>query len=154
MPPFERKLAQVAFVVRDIEEARHRFAVFLGVPVPEVMTTRPGNEVGQTYRGEPSEDQAHLAFFDLENVQLELIQPLGTKSAWAEDLASKGEHIHHIAFWTEDMNSAASHLEEHGAPLSMRGDFGDHSGEFAYFDGKAKFGCFIELLARKSMPEA
>jgi methylmalonyl-CoA/ethylmalonyl-CoA epimerase len=147
--PFDRKLAQVAFVVRDIEEARHRFAALLGVEAPAIVTTPPGNEVSQVYRGKPSNSQAKLAFFELPNIQLELIEPIGTESAWAEDLADKGEHVHHIAFWTEDMKAASAYLEGQGTPLAMRGDFGDHSGEYVYFDGKEKFGCFIELLARK-----
>ncbi|HEY3779623.1 MAG TPA: VOC family protein [Fimbriimonadaceae bacterium] len=147
--PFDRKLSQIAFVVKDIEEARQRFAALLGVEAPPIITTPPGDEVGAVYRGRPTTDQANLVFFELPNIQLELIEPIGTESAWAEDLATKGEHVHHIAFWTEDMNAASSFVEGQGAPLVMRGDFGDHSGEYVYFDGKAKFGCFIEILGRK-----
>ena len=147
--PFDRKLSQIAFVVHDIEEARQRFATLLGVEAPPIITTPPGNEVDVIYRGKPSRDRAKLAFFELPNIQLELIEPIGTESAWAEDLAAKGEHVHHIAFWTEDMKAATTYIEGQGMGLAMTGDFGDHSGEYAYFDGKEKIGCFIELLARK-----
>jgi len=68
-------LAQVALVVRDIEEAARRWADVLGMPVPEILTTAPGDEVAQTYRGRPSNARAKLAFFNLGQVQLELIEP-------------------------------------------------------------------------------
>jgi len=142
-----RKLAQVAIVVRDIEEARNRFARLLDVEPPNIIETKPGEEVRLSYRGSPSSDRAKLAFFDLGGVQLELIQPLGERSAWAEGLAKNGESVHHIAFWTENMKESADYLAGEGAPLLMRGDMGD--GQFVYFDGAEKFGTMIELLEKE-----
>jgi len=76
-----RKLAQVAIVVKDIEEAVRTWSQMLAVPPPQIITTKPGNEVNGVYRDEPTNDQAKLAFFDLGGVQLELIEPIGTQSA-------------------------------------------------------------------------
>ncbi|HWA83507.1 MAG TPA: VOC family protein [Fimbriimonadaceae bacterium] len=145
--PFPPKLAQVAFVVRDIEKARHRFAALLGVEPPEIVETRPGSEVDLVYRGRPSDAQAKLAFIDLENVQIELIEPIGEDSAWADGLAEDGERLHHLAFWTESVDEASAHIERQDVPMVMRGAFNDLSGEYLYFDGQKDFGCFIELLA-------
>jgi methylmalonyl-CoA/ethylmalonyl-CoA epimerase len=145
--PFQRKLAQVAIAVKDIEEARMRFAEMLGVEPPEIIVTEPGSQRNLTYMGKPSDARAKLAFFDLGGVQLELIEPIGEESAWAEGLDEKGERVHHLAFWTEDMKAAAEYLGDHGAPLVMRGDMGEN-GQYAYFDGQHPFGCYIELLER------
>ncbi|HVT11333.1 MAG TPA: VOC family protein [Fimbriimonadaceae bacterium] len=147
--PFPPRLAQVAFVVRDIEKARLRFAALLGVEPPEVVETRPGREVGLVYRGAASDAQAKLVFIELENVQIELIEPIGGDSAWAEGLAEDGERLHHLAFWTGAVSEAAEHMERQGVPMVMRGSFNDQSGEYLYFDGQKDFGCFIELLALK-----
>jgi catechol 2,3-dioxygenase-like lactoylglutathione lyase family enzyme len=141
------KLAQVAFVVRDIEEASRRWAELLGVPVPNVITTAPGLEVHQTYKGVPSGARAKLAFFQLGPVQLELIEPLGGDSTWQEVLDRKGEGFHHIAFWVEGMQASVDYLREHGIPMIQRGDMGE--GQYAYFDAEERLGVTLELLERK-----
>jgi len=140
-------LAQVALVVRDIEEAARRWADVLGMPVPEIITTAPGDEVAQTYRGRPSNARAKLAFFNLGQVQLELIEPLGGESTWQEVLDRKGEGFHHIAFWVEGMQKSVDFLRERGIPMIQRGDMGE--GQYAYFDAEARLGVTLELLERK-----
>jgi catechol 2,3-dioxygenase-like lactoylglutathione lyase family enzyme len=142
-----KKLAQVAIVVRDIEAAGRRWAALLGVEVPKIIDVAPGRETNMTYRGEGSNAASRLAFFDLGGVQLELIEPIGDDSAWAEGLAEKGERVHHLAFWTEDMSESKRTLEAHGAPMIHRGDMGD--GQYAYFDATEPFATFIELLEAK-----
>ncbi len=141
------KLAQVALVVKDIEASARRWAALLDVPVPNVITTAPGLEVEQTYKGVPSGAQAKLAFFQLGPVQLELIEPLGGDSTWQEVLDRKGEGFHHIAFWVEGMQRSVDYLREHGIPMVQRGDMGE--GQYAYFDAEEPLGVTLELLERK-----
>jgi methylmalonyl-CoA/ethylmalonyl-CoA epimerase len=143
----DTKLAQVAIVVADMLVSRARFAALLGVAEPEIIETLPGEEVRLNYRGRSTNAKARLAFFDLGGVQLELIQPIGIDSAWAEDLDAKGERVHHLAFWTDDMKETVATLDEHGAPLIMRGDMGE--GQYAYFDGVPQFGVMLEILEHK-----
>lgn len=140
-------LAQVAIVVRDIEAATRRWADVLGMPVPQVITTSPGLDVEQTYRGVPSNAQAKLAFFQLGQVQLELIEPIGDGSTWKEVLDRKGEGFHHLAFWVEGMQQSVDFLRERGIPMVQRGDMGD--GQYAYFDAEESLGVTLELLERK-----
>lgn len=139
-------VAQIAIVVHDIEQACERWSQILGQAVPNVIITQPGNEVNMTYRGQPSNAQAKLAFFNLGQVQLELIEPIGEPSTWKEALDKNGESVHHIAFWTEDMQASAQFLKEHGIPLIQRGDMGE--GQYAYFDAQQQLGVQIELLER------
>jgi len=137
-------LAQVAIVVHDIEEAAKRFADILGLPIPEPITTAPGQEVNQTYRGAPSNARAKLAFFSVGQVQIELIEPLGGASTWQEALDQKGECVHHIAFWVEGMQKSVDFLKSRGIPMVQRGDMGE--GQYAYFDAEAQLGVTLELL--------
>lgn len=141
------KLAQVAVVVRDIEGAAARYAALLGIEVPPIIVTEAGENVRVTYRGMPSNARAKLAFIDLGGVQLELIEPVGLESAWAEGLDEKGERVHHLAFWTPDLSQSKAALEQHGAPMIQRGDMGE--GQYAYFDGQELFGTYFELLEQK-----
>lgn len=140
-------LAQVAIVVRDIEQAKTRWALLLGVSPPETVTTEPGDVCRMSYNGQPSNAQCKLTFFDLGGVQLELIEPLGGRSTWQEVLDRRGEGLHHIAFWTDEMASSAAILGEAGANMVQRGDMGE--GQYAYFDGEERLGCMIELLEKK-----
>jgi methylmalonyl-CoA/ethylmalonyl-CoA epimerase len=139
-------LAQVAIVVRDIEETSRRYADALGLPVPEVIVTSPGLQVEQTYRGEPSNAQAKLAFFSVGQVQIELIEPMGGPSTWQEALDTKGEGVHHIAFWVEGMQRSVDFLKSRGIPMVQRGDMGP--GQYAYFDAEGPLKVTLELLER------
>lgn len=129
-------LAQVAFVVRDIEEAARRWADVLGQPIPKVIVTAPGNEVEQTFQGAPSGAQAKLAFLRVGQVQIELSEPIaGTgDSTWHEVLGRQGEGFHHIAFWVEGMQKSVDFLKARGIPMVQRGDMGE--GQYAYFDAE------------------
>ena len=140
-------LAQVAIVVHDIEAAAQRYADILGLPVPNIITTAPGQEVEQTYRGQASNAQAKLAFFNLGQVQLELIEPLGGESTWQEALDKNGEGVHHLAFWVEGMQRSVDFLKEKDIPMIQRGDMGE--GQYAYFDTEKPLGVVLELLEHK-----
>ena len=140
-------LAQVAIVVRDIEESSKRWAEILGQPIPNIITVAPGSEVAMTYRGGPSDAQAKLAFFNLGQVQLELIEPMGGKSTWQEALDKNGESVHHLAFWVEGMQKSVDFLAQHSVPMIQRGDMGE--GQYAYFDGEERLGVVLELLEKK-----
>lgn len=143
-----RKFSQVGYIVKNIEEARVKYAQLLGVEVP------PANPCGVTehsktvFRGEPAPNAASkLAFFDLsEGVQLELIEPNEYPSTWREYLNEKGEGIHHIAFIVEDMEQAIADCEAEGMTLVQYGNYDDNSGRYAYMDGNKDYKCVIELL--------
>jgi catechol 2,3-dioxygenase-like lactoylglutathione lyase family enzyme len=145
-----KKLAQVAVVVENMDEAVKRWADLLGVDPPNVIVTDGGNDVNASYRGRATNDRAKLAFFDLGGVQLELIEPIGKDSAWYEGYEKRGQSLHHIAFWTDDMRKSVSFLDERGVPVIQRGDMGD--GQYAYFDGQEQIGTMIELLEQKRTP--
>lgn len=139
-------LAQVAIVVHDIEASAKRYADVLGLPAPNIITVQPGSEVNMTFQGVPSDAQAKLAFFNLGQVQLELIEPMGGQSTWQEALDRKGEGVHHLAFWVEGMQRSVDFLAEHDIPMIQRGDMGP--GQYAYFNAEAPLGVTLELLEK------
>lgn len=140
-----RNVCQVAVVVRDIEKSARAYAEFFGLPVPSIFTTEPGLKAKQTYHGRPSDAQCKLAFFNLDNTVIELIQPLGGESSWQEVLDQKGECIHHIAFQVTDTAGKARTLATQGIPVLHQG--GDpKTGQFTYFDARAKLGILVETL--------
>lgn len=145
-PPLgKRPTTQVAFLVKDIDVARHAWAHVLGVAVPDYRLTTPGLERNLTYLGEPTPAQAKLAFFSLGQVQIELIEPvegLGP-SVWH----GAPEGLHHLAFRTENMRATADALAAVGVPLVFRGDAG--AGQVAYFDAREPLGLYFEFAEAK-----
>ena len=93
------RVSQIGFIVRDIETTKEKLAAFLGIPVPPTVGGGDFAITQTTVNGQPAPDaNCQMAFFDLENIQLELIQPNGVKSTWQDFLDTRGEGIHHIAF--------------------------------------------------------
>lgn len=140
-------ICQVAIVVEDIEAAAQAWAAVLGVPVPSWHVAGGQPEANTRYRGEPSSATAKLAFFDMGQVRLELIEPDETPSTWREFLNTHGPGIHHIAFNVGNMQEATERLQGEGIPTVQTGDF--TGGCYAYCDGTARLGAILELLARR-----
>jgi hypothetical protein len=135
---------QVGVIVEDIAAAVQAWSLLLGVEPPSIMTTDPLEIANTQYQGKPSPAQAKLAFFDLGQVSLELIEPLGEPSTWNDQLAAHGPSLHHIAFGIKGMEKHIGELAGHGLQLIQRGEY--TGGRYAYLDGQKKFGTVIELL--------
>ncbi len=142
------QLAQVGFIVRDIEKSKKVFAEFFGVPVPPTIDGGSYDITGTTYQGEPAPDaNCSMAFFNVgPSTQIELIQPNGVKSTWQDFLDTHGEGIHHIAFQVKNMNEKISACEGFGMKCVQRGKYGDGKGEYAYLDAFKDMKCLVELL--------
>lgn len=139
-----KKPTQIGVVVADIGAAVQAWAQLLGVEPPAIIVTDPVDTAHTKYKGQPTPAQAKLAFFDLGQVTLELIQPLGEPSTWNDQLVDHGSSLHHIAFDVKGMDEQIKGLEEHGMTLVQRGDY--TGGRYAYVDGQKQFGAVIELL--------
>ena len=146
-PVLANRLAQVGFIVRDVEATKIKFAEFFGVPVPPTCDGGKYEVTGTTVNGEPAPDaNCFMAFFDLENIQLELIQPNGVKSTWQDFLDEHGEGIHHIAFPVKNTDEKIKAAEKFGAVCVQRGKYGGGNGEYAYLDFTKDLTCLMETL--------
>jgi catechol 2,3-dioxygenase-like lactoylglutathione lyase family enzyme len=144
-PIIESKtITQVAIVVKDIDKARNAWAQLLGVKVPDVSVAESHSSRPTLYRGKPSDAKAKLAFLAMDNLQVELIQPLGGKSTWQEFLDTQGEGIHHIAFQVKGIDGVEKRFELQGNPTIQRG--GWDGGAYSYVDASKDLGCMLELL--------
>ncbi|MGE5599069.1 MAG: VOC family protein [Bacteroidota bacterium] len=144
MDKLPQAICQVGLVVRDIRRAAERLAALFNVPVPEIIVTDPPESARTIYRGAPTPARARLAFFQLGQVSLELIEPDEHPSTWREFLETHGEGVHHLAFFVEGMNEAVSFLAGQGIPLIQRGEY--TGGRYAYLDGVGQLGVILELL--------
>ena len=61
-------LAQVGFIVKDVEESKRKWAAFLGVDVPETQPIGDYETTQTRFQGEPApEAYCWMAFFDVES---------------------------------------------------------------------------------------
>lgn len=140
-------VAQVGFIVKDVEETKKKWAEFLGVDVPETQPIGDYAVTGTTYKGEPAPNAyCWMAFFDVgPGLQLELIQPNDEPSTWRDYLNEHGEGIHHVAFQIKDSKAQVALAEAAGLKLVQRGVYGDGSGEYNYLEAP-ELKCIVELL--------
>jgi methylmalonyl-CoA/ethylmalonyl-CoA epimerase len=140
----DNKVMQIGLVVEDIDYAVKAWSLLLGVDPPSIIITDTVDIAHTKYQDQPTSAQARLAFFDLGQVDLELIQPLGEPSTWNDQLIVHGSSLHHIAFEIKGMEERIEGLQKHGLRLVQRGDY--LGGRYAYVDGQNQIGTVIELL--------
>jgi methylmalonyl-CoA/ethylmalonyl-CoA epimerase len=139
-----RVVVQIGIVVKDIERSSRAYAELLGIDVPRWEMTDPVELSHTRYLGRPSEARAKLAFFQLKNIVIELIEPVGGPSTWKDFLDAKGEGVHHIACEVTGMDKRVADLKARGVPLIQQGDY--TGGRYSYLDGVPKLGVILELL--------
>lgn len=138
---------QVAVMTHDIERTARRWSEVLGVPMPPLILTPGYDVVKTTYHGAPSDATAKLAFFNVGQMQLELIEPDERASVWRDHLDAHGDSGHHIAFHVADTGRAVNYLlNEHGIAVTQQGYYGDLSGMYTYMGCEAMLGISVELL--------
>jgi catechol 2,3-dioxygenase-like lactoylglutathione lyase family enzyme len=137
-------VTQIGIIVRDIEAKASVWAQIFGLPVPAIIVTDPVEVARTEYQGQPSPARAKLAFFQLGQVSLELIEPIGAPSTWQEHLDAHGESVHHIAFQIQGMQDKLAYLDANGLPLVQRGEY--KGGRYAYVDGTQALSVVLELL--------
>ena len=145
-------MCQVGLIVRDIERSSEAYSRVFGLPRPEVIVT-DGPEIAHTqFRGQPTDARAKLAFFDMGQVSLELIEPIGGPSTWREFLDERGEGVHHIAFTVEGTDEVVAFLAGTGIEVVQQGDY--TGGRYTYVDSAPALGVILELLENfESEPE-
>ena len=70
-------VTQIGLVVHNIEDAVQAWSHLLGVAPPEIIVTDAVEVAHTEYHGQPTPARAKLAFFQLGQVALELIEPIG-----------------------------------------------------------------------------
>ena len=143
-------IAQVGIIVRDIEAKARAWADLFGMPMPEIKLTDGYEVTHAQYEGQPTNARAKLAFFHFQNIDVELIEPVGEPSTWKDQLNAHGESLHHLAFrvgTVDDMMEKLPKIEAAGLKMVQRGDWAPN-GRYIYLDGVDKLGAILELLPK------
>lgn len=137
-------IIQIGIIVKDIDKVSQTYADFFGVEKPKWNWTDGYEKTHAEFNGKPSDARAKLAFFDMGQLQIELIEPDENVSTWREFLDKHGEGVHHIALQVKDMDEKIKALEKNGMTLIQKGDY--EGGRYAYIDTFSKLKVITELL--------
>jgi len=94
------RVHHVAIIVRDIEASLAFYRDTLGLPVGLVLPIES--------------DEVIIAFLDIGESKIELVQPTSSSTGVARFLEKKGEGFHHVCFETPDVDAALTELAGEG----------------------------------------
>jgi len=139
--PF-KAIGQIGVVVKDMDKVVDYYASLgigpFGQPLQEMRHFE--------YRGKPTDARAKILITNLGNADIELIQPLEGPSIWQEFLERKGEGMHHIGFFVEDIDREEENLLKQGLKILQKGR--SDRGGYTYFDTDSIGGVIFELIQR------
>ena len=98
-----KKIDHLGIAVESIEESRKYYEHVLGLIFE-------GIEVVESQK-------VRTAFFSIGETHLELLEPLSDDSPVAKFLKTKGEGIHHVAYYTDDIEGQLRKASEAGCRL-------------------------------------
>jgi catechol 2,3-dioxygenase-like lactoylglutathione lyase family enzyme len=137
----EGPIRQVGYIVRDLDDAIHRWTA-LGIG--PWFTIRDLRQEDCRYRGELCEPTISIALANSGPMQIELIRPHGdTPSIYREYLDAHGEGFHQFAWWATDFDAVLRRARAAGWPVVFSGSGG--SVRFAYFEVDPAISAIVEV---------
>ncbi|GED66572.1 methylmalonyl-CoA epimerase [Brevibacillus reuszeri] len=126
------KIAHIGIAVKSLEQALPFYTNHLGLSLI-------GTE-------EVESEQVKVAFLEIGESRIELLEPLSDQSPIAKFIEKRGEGIHHIALDVNDVKERLIHLKEQGVPLIHEvPKKGAHNAQIGFLHPKAAGGVLYEL---------
>lgn len=122
----------------------------LGIAVNSLSEAIPfyQDQLGMGFRGteEVAEQKVRVAFLEIGESKIELLEPTSAESPIAKFLEKNGPGIHHIAYEVKDIAAAIAKLEEGGARMiDKEPRNGAHGAKIAFIHPKTSNGVLTEL---------
>jgi methylmalonyl-CoA/ethylmalonyl-CoA epimerase len=150
LPFLNSGVAQIAFIVKDLDRAVETYWRVFGVGPWHFYTYGTGLCRKMSYHGQPVEYRMRLALSWFGPMRVELIELLEGPTVYADFVAEHGFGIQHLGLLVEDMGAAIAQAEAAGIPMIMDGSgFGlEGDGHYAYLDTEGLIGVTLELIER------
>ena len=146
----EKKIIQIAVVVKDLEKALPGYAKMLYPGPWDIYNLAPPLLQDSTYMGKPAEWSALLALAWVGDRHFEIIQPLKGPNVYYDHLEKKGEGLHHIKELTKDCQAALQEYEKKGIKVIQSGRI--DKDEFYYLDTFNTLGFYYEIGNNGEIP--
>ncbi len=122
----------------------------IGIAVKSLEDSIPfyRDQLGMTFEGteEVAEQKVKVAFLQIGESRIELLEPTSEDSPIAKFLEKKGEGVHHMAYDVDDVEAAISDMKEKGVRLiDETPRRGAHNSLIAFLHPKATGGVLTEI---------
>ena len=141
-------IEHVAVLVRDLDQAMEHYTNYLGIGPWVVYTLSPDWIRDMTYRGKEQGCVFKIALCNVGPMLYELIESVQGPNLYEEFLAERGEGLHHLGYFVQDIGAEIAKMESQGFSVlqSGRGFGTNDEGAYAYFDTERSCGCIFEAL--------
>jgi catechol 2,3-dioxygenase-like lactoylglutathione lyase family enzyme len=143
-------VAQVAFLVEDLDKAVENYHRTFGVGPWHFYTYQKPFVPRMSYRGKDADYAMRVALSYFGSSRVEFIQSIRGPSIYEEFIERHGYGVQHLGFLVDDMEAALAEARKAGFEMIMDGaGFGpDDDGHYAYLDTEDAFGAIFELIQR------
>lgn len=145
-----RNPIQIGMLTRDLEKTLKNLDDILGIGPFQIVGFPPEGEKSVTmkYYGEERPFKAKFCFFNLGNIEFEVIQPLEGETIWGEFLKDREAGLHHIKFLVPEHDPIHRHMASKGVSVSQMGSaVGKNAGrEWLYYDTEKLLGFAVETM--------
>ena len=158
LPFLQNGVAQIAFVVKDLDKTVENYHRIFGVGPWHFYTYGRPLVPRMTRNGKPADYTMRIALSYFGPMRIELIEQVHGDTVYQEFINKHGYGIQHLGVLVEDMQEAIAQAEAAGFRMTQDGaGFGpDDDGHYAYLDTEEEIGTTIELIQRpkgRSEPE-
>jgi catechol 2,3-dioxygenase-like lactoylglutathione lyase family enzyme len=158
LPFLENGIAQIALVVKDLDETVKKYHEVFGIGPWHFYTYEKPFVKEMTYKGEDANCSVRIALSYFGPMRIELIEVKEGDSVYEDFIKEHGYGVQHLGLLVEDMQVAMRQAAEAGYTVIQDGSgFGpDGDGHYAYLDTEDEFGVTFELIerpARRHSPE-
>lgn len=150
LPFLQQGVAQIAFVVRDLDATVENYYRLFGIAPWHFYTYEKPLVPRMTREGKPTDYAMRVALSYFGSMRIELIEQKHGDTVYQEFIAEHGYGIHHLGVLVDDMEDAIKLAEEAGFHVTMDGaGFGlEDDGHYAYLNTEDAIGTTIELICR------
>lgn len=135
-----KKIAHIGIAVENLERAIPFYTEQLGLELKGVE--------------EVESEQVKVAFLQIGESMLELLEPLSPSSPIQSFLEKKGEGIHHIALEVSDIDQRLEKLKNDGIRLiNKKAKEGANNSKIAFLHPKSTYGVLYELCEHEGSDE-
>ena len=128
-------IEHIGIAVKSIEESKPYYENILGLKCYSIE--------------EVTDQKVKTAFFMIGQTKIELLEPTSPESPVAKFIEKKGEGIHHIAFATDNINSALNEVAQKGIQLiDKEGRKGAEGLTIGFLHPKSTGGVLTELCSK------
>ena len=129
-----KQIHHVAFIVKDLDATISSYERLLGMPVSE--------------RGFVPGRGGEVAYFKLDNVNLEFVSPTEKNGFLQQHLDAHGEGFFHMAFGVDDLDEATQELENKDITMSGPARVVFRDWRIAYIENDDTAGIRTHLIAK------